>query len=414
MAIPVISTQDFLYDLPADRIAQHPLANRHDSKLLVAEPSSQTIHDRKFADLPKILPRDSLIVMNDSRVLPARIPLFKATGGAAEIFLLSPLEPSANPALSLQGGSPGVWNCLIGGKKINTKDTLSSLDGRIRAEVLSKDRNEATVRLEWSPESMPLSAILEETGKLPLPPYMRRQAEAADNDRYQTVYGQVAGSVAAPTAGLHFSEQVLDELAKKSIRTEKLTLHVGAGTFKPVESKEVAGHTMHCERFEVDSRFLRAVAEQLRPRPQRPPLVAVGTTSLRTLESLYWIGAQACEGTDSSSLDQWSAYSLMDSGLSRRVNAAQAFTKLAEKLELSQSNRLVATTSLMIVPGYPFQTADLLLTNFHQPQSSLILLVAAWMGSNWRKIYEHALCNHYRFLSYGDSSLLARGNHDRS
>ncbi|MBU6374953.1 MAG: S-adenosylmethionine:tRNA ribosyltransferase-isomerase [Bdellovibrionales bacterium] len=409
MAIPVINTQDFLYDLPADRIAQHPLANRHDSKLLVAEPSSLTIHDRKFADLPEVLPRDALIVMNDSRVLPARIPVFKATGGAAEIFLLSPVEPSTNPALSLQAGSPGVWNCLIGGKKINTKDALSTVDGRIRAEVLSKDRNEATVRLEWSPPSMPLGSILEEIGKIPLPPYMRREADASDNDRYQTIYGQVAGSVAAPTAGLHFSDQVLDGLAKKLIQTQKLTLHVGAGTFKPVEAEEVAAHTMHSERFEVGIGFLRAVAEQLKARPQRPPLVAVGTTSIRTLESLYWIGAQACEGADLSSLDQWSAYSLMDSGLDRRVSAAQAFTKLAEKLELSQSDRLVATTSLMIVPGYRFQTADLLLTNFHQPQSSLILLVAAWMGPNWRKIYTHALSNHYRFLSYGDSSLLAPG-----
>jgi S-adenosylmethionine:tRNA ribosyltransferase-isomerase len=408
MRTPSIRTQDFLYDLPAAKIAQHPLADRSASKLLVADLPRRTIADHRFAELPDLLPRESLIVMNDSRVMPARLPVVKATGGAAEIFLLEPLEPTPNPTLALEKGSPAVWNCLIGGKRIGEGDELQTADGKIRARILSKERNDARVALEWTPAAESLASVLEHAGKLPLPPYMKREVQREDLERYQTVYAQAAGSVAAPTAGLHFTPEVLAALDERQVRTARLTLHVGAGTFKPVEAETVAGHAMHRERFEVTPEFLEAVASQLDPKPHRAPLVAVGTTSLRTLESLYWMGALWLEGHEPTHLDQWTPYSLIEAGVHDRVRPSEAFRAVAEYIERRKLRRLVATTSLMIVPGYNFRSADILLTNFHQPGSSLILLVAAWMGERWREVYDHALANDYRFLSYGDSSLLVR------
>jgi S-adenosylmethionine:tRNA ribosyltransferase-isomerase len=408
MRTPSIRTQDFLYELPAAKIAQHPLANRSASKLLVADLPRRTITDHTFVELSDLLPRESLIVMNDSRVMPARLSVFKATGGAAEIFLLEPLEPTPNPTLALEKGSPAVWNCLVGGKRVQEGDELKTSDGKVRARILSKERNEARVALSWEPEGESLASVLEAVGKLPLPPYMKREVEREDLERYQTVYARAAGSVAAPTAGLHFTPEVLAALEARAIRTARLTLHVGAGTFKPVEAETVAGHDMHRERFEVTAEFLETVAAQLEPKPHRAPLVAVGTTSLRTLESLYWMGVLCLEGHEPSHLDQWTAYSLIDAGVHDRVSSSEAFRALAGFIERRKLRRLVATTSLMIVPGYNFRSADILLTNFHQPGSSLILLVAAWMGERWREVYDHALANDYRFLSYGDSSLLIR------
>jgi S-adenosylmethionine:tRNA ribosyltransferase-isomerase len=408
MRTPSIRTQDFLYELPAAKIAQHPPANRSASKLLVAELPRRTITNHSFVALPDLLPRESLIVMNDSRVMPARLPVFKATGGAAEIFLLEPIEPTPNPTLALEKGSPAVWNCLLGGKRLAAGDELRTSDGKVRAHVLAKERNEARVALSWEPAGESLASVLESVGKLPLPPYMKREVEREDLERYQTVYAQAAGSVAAPTAGLHFTPEVLAALDARAIRTARLTLHVGAGTFKPVEAETVAGHSMHRERFEVTAEFLETVAAQLDPKPHRSPLVAVGTTSLRTLESLYWMGALWLEGHEPTHLDQWTAYSLIDAGVHDRVSPSEAFRALAEFIVRRKLRRLVATTSLMIVPGYNFRSADILLTNFHQPGSSLIILVAAWMGERWREVYTHALSNDYRFLSYGDSSLLIR------
>jgi len=346
--------------------------------------------------------------MNDSRVMPARLPVVKPSGGAAELFLLEPLEPTPNPTLALQQGSPAIWNCLVGGKRVREGDELRSADGSLRARVLAKERNEARVELIWDPASEPLASLLETQGRIPLPPYMKREVEAADHERYQTVYAAGAGSVAAPTAGLHFSAGVLRELAGRGISTARLTLHVGAGTFKPVESETVAGHAMHRERFEASPELLAAVASQLDPRPHRAPLVAVGTTSLRTLESLYWLGVMALEGAEPAHLEQWTAYALIERGLHDRVPPSAAFRALLQHLERRKLRKFVATTALMIVPGYRFRTADMLLTNFHQPGSSLILLVAAWAGAQWRAIYDHALASNYRFLSYGDSSLLVR------
>ncbi len=417
MAAPTISTQPFVYDLPAEKIAQHPLANRDASKLLVADLPTARIQDLTFRDLPRILPAGSLIIMNDSRVMPARIPAVKKTGGMAEIFLLDPIRPTPNPTLALEKGAPAEWNGLIGGKRIREGDLLTSADGKLAIEILEKNRNQIRARLDWSPADESLASVLEKIGRIPLPPYMKREVEHQDHERYQTVYAHRAGSVAAPTAGLHFSPEVLRELEVQAISTRHLTLHVGAGTFKPLEADTVAGHDMHRERFEVTAEFLDAVAAQLAPRPHRKPLVAVGTTSLRTLESLYWMGALLADGEsleEQPHLDQWQPYGLIERGLHERVPPSKAYTALADWIRERRLPRLVATTSLMIVPGYLFRSSDMLLTNFHQPASTLILLVAAWMGERWREVYNHALANDYRFLSYGDSSLLVRISSSRN
>jgi S-adenosylmethionine:tRNA ribosyltransferase-isomerase len=406
--IPQVVTENYLYELPSDRIALHPLSDRDASRLLVASRDSLRLEDRVFRDLDTLLPSGSLLVVNDSRVLPARIACRKDSGGAAEILLLEPVLPSPNPAITLEKGSPARWRVLVGGKKIKGGNRLSA-GADLEIEILEKEGAEALAELTWNPAQKSLALLLEELGSLPLPPYLKRELEPQDRERYQTVYARASGSVAAPTAGLHFTDALRAKLSARGVQEIRVTLHVGAGTFKPVESTHAAGHAMHSERFEVELSALQELAQALKPKPHRPPVVAVGTTSLRTLESLYWLGVRVMRapdrGSDLSELSQWEAYE-QPSGA--EIFAHQALSALALDLERRSQKRLVARSRLMIVPGYRFQVADWLITNFHQPQSSLILLVAAWMGEDWRKIYDHALASGYRFLSYGDSSLLIR------
>jgi S-adenosylmethionine:tRNA ribosyltransferase-isomerase len=404
--IPEVLTEHYRYELPPERIALHPMKDRDQSRLLVAERSPLKIADRSFHELDRLLPEGSLLVLNDSRVLPARIPCRKASGGGAEVLLLEPLRPSPNPAMTLTRGSPSIWNAMVGGKRIQPGDRLDAPSG-LRITVREKQGASAQVELSWSPEETPLAEILERVGVLPLPPYLKREVEGEDATRYQTVYARTSGSVAAPTAGLHFTDALRARLRDASVREMRVTLHVGAGTFKPVESTHAAGHEMHAERFEATREALEQLRESLIPRPGRPPVVAVGTTSLRTLESLYWLGARLVHepGAEPDFLEQWEPYAETPG---REVPAHEAIGALIGLLESRGLTKLVAQSRLMIVPGYVFKTADWLITNFHQPQSSLILLVAAWMGEEWREIYSHALNSGYRFLSYGDSSLLRR------
>ncbi|MEN9723658.1 MAG: hypothetical protein RJB38_1644 [Pseudomonadota bacterium] len=416
MAIPKVLTQDFLYNLPTERIAQHPLEQRDDSKLLVVDLESGKRSDHCFRELTDQIPAGSLLILNDSRVLPARLPVFKATGGGAEIFLIDPLSPYLDPAQTLRLGSPARWNALFGGKRIQAGDVLRSADKKLEARVLEKSGAQGQVELHWHPETTSLADILEEIGKIPLPPYMKREASPSDQERYQTVYAAQAGSVAAPTAGLHFTPEVLARLEKKGVRIARLTLHVGAGTFKPVEAATVDAHAMHRERFEVSCEFLQTLAAHFEARERGDsyagPVIAVGTTSLRALESIYWLALMRFsanpETQSMTDLPQWLAYDQQATDLALRVSPAQALARLRDDLVQQRLPRLIASSALMIVPGYPFQTIDRLLTNFHQPGSSLMLLVAAWAGEGWRKIYDHALRSDYRFLSYGDSSLLVR------
>lgn len=407
--IPDVRTEDFTYELPAEKIALHPLESREESRCLVASRIPFGIHDRHFKDLPALLPQGSLLVVNDSRVLPARIPCTKSSGGAAEVLLLESVRPTPNPALALESGSPGRWRALVGGKKIHAGDRLAAgaPGAGLKIEILEKEGAEALVELTWEPAGRSLAEVLEAVGKLPLPPYLKRELVAADASRYQTVYARSSGSVAAPTAGLHLGDRLRQELRIKGIHEARVTLHVGAGTFKPVDAPHARGHAMHAERFEVTLEFLESLARALEPRPARPPVVAVGTTSLRVLESLYWLGRRVLANPESdlALVGQWEGY-VPEAG--EPVFGHSAIEALVSRLRSQGLTKLVARTQIMIVPGYRFRTADWLITNFHQPHSSLILLVAAWMGPQWRGVYHHALANGYRFLSYGDGSLLMR------
>jgi S-adenosylmethionine:tRNA ribosyltransferase-isomerase len=404
---------DFHYDLPSDRIAAYPLLERDRSRLLVCSVESDSITHRTFRDLPDLLPDDALIVVNDTRVVRARIVMQKPTGGRVEFFLLEPLAPSHDPAITLAAHGTSTWRCLIGGarrvRSIGTiEQTLPSGD-RLSAELVGEDGEGFCVRFAWSGDSS-FSELLESAGRVPLPPYIKRDAEERDAETYQTVYAELAGSVAAPTAGLHFTPRILDELREKGIVMARLTLHVGAGTFRQVKGEDAAEHDMHQERISVRATTLEKLIDHARLRRERPhaPIVIVGTTSLRTIESLYWFGVRLAVGESFEELcvEQWDPYRLEAQG--------RDLPDLVESLERVDAWRrerglehVEGSTRIMIVPGYRVRACDALLTNFHQPGSTLVLLVGALLGRDlWRRVYDAALADGYRFLSYGDSSML--------
>ena len=411
-----VKASDLDYPLPPESIPDRPLPDRAASKLLYVQASKGSVEHRQFRELPDLLPPHALLVVNNTRVIHARIPVSKPTGGAAEILCISPVAPSRDPALALQARGESTWECLVGGKNIPAGMTLSqSWDGiTLQAEILERRQAEATVRLRWQPANLTLGEFLNQVGKIPLPPYFKRAAESSDEQRYQTVYSKQEGSVAAPTAGLHFTAEVLDQLQAREIGVESVTLHVGAGTFKPVEVEEVEEHPMHAERIDVSIETLRRVRHQLQT---GHPVVAVGTTSMRTLESLYWTGVRELrgefleEGLPELLLDQWDWKRLSAQGapVSAPVSGADALGALISALETRKETRLQGQTRIMIAPGYPFAICSGLVTNFHQPRSTLLLLVAAFVGKElWRRMYAEAIAKGYRFLSYGDSSLLWR------
>lgn len=420
-SVPVVSAADYLYDLPPDRIAVRPLPERDSSKLLVADLTTGNITHKLFSDLPDELPSGTLLVMNNTRVITARILMHKSSGGAAEVLCLSPVLPGPDPALALQAGSPCRWRCMIGGKRVRQGSELECEIARpdaasvtLRAHVLEREGAEALVEFSWQPASLSFAVILDMAGVLPLPPYLKREAGPDDIQRYQTVYAEPAGSVAAPTAGLHFTDAVLQQLRDNGVRTVPVTLHVGAGTFQPLQSDEVAEHQMHREYISVS----RSTVEQLHRQCQQRehdtagyPIVPVGTTSVRTLESLYWFGVRlALNDADARSrveleLEQWDAYRLD----AARTTATVALEALLQWMDTHELEEVTGGTRIIIVPGYTFALCDALITNFHQPNSTLILLVAALMGTSlWRRVYDEALAHGYRFLSYGDSSLLKK------
>ncbi|MDF7813521.1 S-adenosylmethionine:tRNA ribosyltransferase-isomerase [Hymenobacter sp. YC55] len=399
-----LSIHDYTYTLPAERIAPEPLPNRDQSRLLVYR--SGDITDQSFRSLPEELPADTLLVFNDTKVVQARLFCRKPSGGQIELFCLEPVAPHSAIELAMQQTEECVWKCLVGNGK-RWKSGLVSLDftAQGQAATLTAERLEAAegyslIKFRWSPASLPFAEVLRGAGHLPLPPYLNREDTEADAVRYQTVYATHEGAVAAPTAGLHFSEAVVADIATRGITTARVTLHVGAGTFQPVKATHMADHAMHGEPFVVQAEVLRQLLTH-RPRP----LIAVGTTSLRTLESLYWLGVQASGGN--LTLDtlphvtQWEPYTPGSD-----LPTDDALQALLQYLEAQQLDALHATTQLLIAPGYQFRMIQGLVTNFHQPESTLLLLVAALLGSDWRRVYDHALANGYRFLSYGDSSLL--------
>lgn len=395
MTVKQINISNYNYELPDEKIAKFPLEKRDSSKLLTY--ISGNVSTNVFSSLPDILPANSCLVFNNTRVIQARLEFFKSTGSRIEIFCLEPQEPSSYE-LSLSSTQSCVWKCMIGNLKKWKGEVLKKEVGAdnlvLEAERLETNGNTSYIKFAWN-NGVSFAEVLDLLGELPIPPYLNRKTQESDKTTYQTVYSKVKGSVAAPTAGLHFTPEVISALHDKGIKTMELTLHVGAGTFQPVKAEEIGGHAMHAEKVEVSKEFIKNLIENL------GNVVAVGTTSVRTLESLYYLGVQFHNGDTSLLVNQWEPYES-----EKVLSARESLEAILNYMEKTQSNILYATTQIMIVPGYKFNIVNVLITNFHQPKSTLLLLLAAFVGEKWRELYEYALNNDYRFLSYGDSSVL--------
>jgi len=399
-----IDIKDYDYDLPYDRIAQHPVNERDKSQLLVYR--DDTIFKDIFCNIDEFIPPDSLLVFNNTRVIRARILFQKETGAAIEILCLEPLSPF-DYAVSFSSNEPVEWKCIIGNLKkwksgiLKTIFKYKGLEYNLFAEKLNSEGEAWRIKFSWDCQQISFGEVIEVTGHIPLPPYIDRDDEAEDVERYQTVYSRVRGSVAAPTAGLHFTENVFGKLHEKGIKTVELTLHVGAGTFQPVKVNNISQHEMHCEHFTIDAATIKLLIQYQRK------IIPVGTTSVRTLESIYWLGVKIFLNLSDISRDltltQWEAYNMTTTvSVTDSLNALLLFLKEHGKTSLK------ASTSIIIVPGYEFRLTNGMVTNFHQPRSTLLLLISAWTGSKWKEIYSFALKNKFRFLSYGDSSLLLK------
>lgn len=396
--------ENYDYDLPGDRIADHPVGRRDRSRLLVMD-GDQPQED-VFSNIHRYLPGGSLMVFNDTRVVRARLVFHKSTGARIEIFCLEPILPASEISKAFRAKGPVIWKCMIGNARKWRNGKLGiQLDGPHGAVYLEAERiGEADgaflVRFTWEPSSLTFAHVLEAAGKVPLPPYIERDAEEDDAVRYQTIYARNDGSVAAPTAGLHFTDEVLSSLSDKGIGTSRLTLHVSAGTFKPVEHDDICDHHMHTEQVLIP----RTLVESLIISDRR--VIAVGTTSMRTLESLYWYGVLL--ETDPGAafhIRQWLPYE-SKTGIDR----GKALRNVLDHMEDKGLEQIHGTTGLIIVPSYAFSIVDILITNFHMPRSTLLLLVAAFAGEHWRTAYDYALDKGFRFLSYGDSCLFFRND----
>jgi S-adenosylmethionine:tRNA ribosyltransferase-isomerase len=423
---PKIAIQDFDYNLPDAQIAYTPAAKRSESKLLVWD---QTIlAESKYVEIASFIPAGSTLLFNNSKVIAARI-LFEKNSSAIniqnidtstvkqnssiEIFCLEPTSNYTPVLLAMQAKNKVEWNCLVGGAKkwkedaLEKKVNINNQTVLVTAKKMQQVDGKFVIAFSWN-EDYTFSEILTAIGNIPLPPYIQRKANEEDKDRYQTTYAIEEGSVAAPTAGLHFDEVVFKTLSDKNIHQKYLTLHVGAGTFMPVKSETIDEHAMHAEFIDVDLNLIQYIAENAGA--QDKPLIAVGTTSLRTLESVYWMGVKAYKfeqenkhpiPSNEINLEQWEAYELAD----MKLSVKEAMNVLAAWLNKKGSTKLIAKTQLMVTPGYTFKICDALITNFHQPKSTLLLIIAAIVGDEWKTVYQHALSNQYRFLSYGDGCL---------
>lgn len=395
--------ENYTYPLDNNRIALHPLQDRDLCKLLVINRDG-TLTDTIFRDIASYLPDDGYLIYNNTRVINARIQFVKSTGAKIEIFCLEPVLP-ADYQLNFASTVPVVWKCLVGNsKRWHDENLVKELEINgskviLAARRISNNGAHSEVEFSWDNKETSFSDIINSAGEIPIPPYLDRRSEESDNTDYQTVYGLIEGSVAAPTAGLHFTESLLEKLAAQGARLREVTLHVGAGTFRPVKSDTMEGHEMHSELIDVPLSLIEEIARTERP------ITAVGTTTIRTLESLYHIGCKIIEGQWTGTLDQWYPYEESHPQPPRR----EALEALAGYLRSLGLSRLVASTRIIIAPGYKFKVTDNLITNFHQPGSTLLLLIAAIVGDDWRRIYDHALAHDYRFLSYGDACLFRFG-----
>jgi S-adenosylmethionine:tRNA ribosyltransferase-isomerase len=402
---PKIKIQEYSYILPDERIAKYPLEKRDSSKLLIY--NNGEISQNIFTSLPSYLPEGSLMVFNNTKVVPARLLFRKETGAVIEILCLEPVDPM-DYALSFASVGCCSWNVVIGNaRKWKGGDVYFICDDthkeaqnlNLRAELVQKgDNNGSIVKFKWD-GNVSFSEVLDICGRIPIPPYLNRDTEELDLERYQTLYARIKGSVAAPTAGLHFTDNVLQQVRDKGIDTCNVCLHVGAGTFVPVKSEYIADHKMHTEPFEVTKEFLL----KLRDLKDGAKVISVGTTSTRTLESLYFIGVQCIENGEPGAVQQWEPYRK-----DYNYTLKESVGAIVEYMERNGMEKLVARTGIIIVPSYKFRVVDVLVTNFHQPQSTLLLLISAFIGGDWKCVYNYALDNGFRFLSYGDSSLLFR------
>lgn len=392
-----IAIEGYDYPLPEERIAKYPLADRDASKLLVLKEGR--LQESQFKHIGDFLPPHALLVFNETKVIRARLQFQKETGSHIEIFCL---EPEADYQVAFSSPSPVRWKCLVGNSKRWHEGKLRlMLEGGIILEAERVERNDqySEIEFSWAPAKLPFATVLEKAGEIPLPPYLHRDAEPEDRDRYQTVFAKYDGSVAAPTAGLHFTEPLIASLQQQGFELDEVTLHVGAGTFRPVASPTIGEHVMHSETIIVRKTFLENLLKHL-----GGDIIPVGTTSTRTLESLYWIGMMLLEqGLELQDLhvEQWYPYQTHPECTPR-----EAIQILIDYLDLHKLTRLEASTSLMIAPGYKMRIINGLITNFHQPKSTLLLLVSALIGEKWREAYQFALDSNFRFLSYGDSCLL--------
>lgn len=395
---------DYNYTLPEDRIAKYPLLHRSHSKLL--QYCDADISTYSFDNIIKLMPKDSLMIFNNTKVIHARLFFRKVTGAVIEVFCLSPNMP-VDYQINFQQRDRVVWNCMIGNSKKWKDDTLhlvidmGEVQVTLSAKKISKGETDTQVEFTWQNEQFTFSELLEAAGKLPIPPYLNRDTEESDDESYQTVYSAIEGSVAAPTAGLHFTPQVIDALHDKGVKTNYVTLHVGAGTFKPVKSETIEGHHMHSEFITISREVIQELLDNIEN------IVVVGTTSMRTIESLYYIGKQIIDNVDKQFerffVSQWEPYDEQNP-----VSASEALKAIADYMDRFNESHISAETEIIIVPGYTFKFAKAIVTNFHQPQSTLLLLISAFVGSDWIKIYNYALQSEFRFLSYGDSSILWR------
>ena len=397
-----IRISEFNYPLPDERIAKFPLSVRDQSKLLLYRHGE--VSEDRFTSLPEYLPSGSLMIFNNTKVIQARLHFRKETGALIEVFCLEPIQPN-DYALNFQQTEHAAWLCMVGNLK-KWKEGMLRREMTVKGKslTLTAERGECHgtshwINFRWNNPEVTFADILEVFGELPIPPYLNRETQESDKETYQTVYSKIKGSVAAPTAGLHFTPRVLDALRNKGVELEELTLHVGAGTFKPVKSEEIEGHEMHTEYISVNKRTIEKLIAH------GGHAIAVGTTSVRTLESLYYIGVAISHNPDANQeelhVQQWMPYEEKNG-----IGTIQALQHILDYLNRHHMETLHTSTQIIIAPGYEYKIVKKMVTNFHQPQSTLLLLVSAFVKGDWRKIYDYALEHDFRFLSYGDSSLL--------
>ena len=401
-----LSISEFTYDLPDERVAKYPLEERDKSKLLVYR--NTEITESSYSNLDEFLPEKSLLIFNNTKVVEARLLFQKQTGGVIEVFCLEPDDKYPDITTAMLQREKVTWKCLIGGaskwkRGMLLKKVINRAEGEVLLEAAIVDRLSDCfiIELTWQPGELPFAEVLHVAGFIPLPPYLHRDAEETDKTRYQTIYAKSDGSVAAPTAGLHFTDAVFEKLSEKNIQKEFVTLHVGAGTFKPVKSERLDEHEMHSEFIEISSDAIQNLINY-----SDKTIVAVGTTSLRTIESLYWMGVKLMTRPnatiDEISVRQWDPYEIENDNISTE----KALKTLYGWMTQNQLTRVITKTQILIAPGYYLKVAKGIITNFHQPQSTLLLLIAAIVGNDWKRIYDYALNNDFRFLSYGDGCLL--------